>query len=274
MIESKQISKVYPDGTEALREVSFDISEGESCSIIGPSGCGKTTLLFIFSGILKPTSGKALIGGKEVMSPSKEVALILQDYGLFPWKTVFENVSLGLELRNKPLRGFQVNPYRVFGVVGVKPRHGAEPHIGKKERKEIVTSLLQDLGLKGFEDHYPKQLSGGMQQRIGFARALALNPKILLMDEPLSSLDALTRETLQNFLLSLWKNNGITMLLVTHNIEEAVFLGERIIVLSPRPGSVVTIMENHKVGDVNYRNTEDFFDKCRAVRRSIEGGAI
>ena len=260
MIESKGISRVYPDGTEALREVSFGISEGESCSIIGPSGCGKTTLLFIFSGILKPTSGKALIEGKEVISPSKEVALILQDYGLFPWKTVFENVSLGLELRSKLLQEFQ--------------GRGAEPHIGKKERREIVSSLLQDLGLNGFENHYPKQLSGGMQQRIGFARALALNPKILLMDEPLSSLDALTRETLQNFLLSLWKNNGITMLLVTHNIEEAVFLGERIIVLSPRPGSVVKIMENHKVGEVNYRNTEDFFDKCKEVRRSIEGGAI
>ncbi len=244
MIESKGISKVYPDGTEALREVSFDVSEGKSCSIIGPSGCGKTTLLFIFSGILKPTSGKALIEGKEVVSPSKEVALILQDYGLFPWKTVYENVSLGLELRR----------------------------YSKKERKRTVSSLLEDLGLKGFENHYPKQLSGGMQQRIGFARAMALNPRILLMDEPLSSLDALTRETLQNFLLSLWKNNGMTMLLVTHNIEEAVFLGEKIVVLSSRPGSVAKIIENHKVGDVNYRNTEGFLEKCREVRRSIEDG--
>lgn len=242
MIESKGIGKVYPDGTEALRKVRFNISEGESCSVIGPSGCGKTTLLFILSGILKPTEGKALIEGKEVVSPSKEVALILQDYGLFPWKTVYENVSLGLEIRG----------------------------LGKKERKKIVSSLLQDLGLKGFEKHYPKQLSGGMQQRIGFARALALNPKILLMDEPLSSLDALTRETLQNFLLSLWKKNRITMLLVTHNIEEAVFLGEKIIVLSSRPGSVVKTIENHKVGNVMYRNTEDFFDKCKEVRRSIE----
>jgi len=250
MIELKGISKVYPDGTEALREVSFDMSQGRSCSIIGPSGCGKTTLLFILSGILKPSKGKAMIEGKEVVSPSKEVALILQDYGLFPWKTVYENVALGLEIRS----------------------HSVKSSISKKERKRIVLSLLQDLGLKGFENHYPKQLSGGMQQRIGFARALALNPKILLMDEPLSSLDALTRETLQNFLLALWKNNRMTMLLVTHNIEEAVFLGEKIIVLSSRPGSVVKIIENHKVGDDNYRNTEDFLEKCRAVRRSIEGG--
>ena len=245
MIEAKGISKVYQDGTEALREVCFEVPEGESCSIIGPSGCGKTSLLFIFSGILKPTSGKALIEGKEVASPSREVALILQDYGLFPWKTVYENVSLGLELRG----------------------------YGKKERQEIVLPLLDDLDLKDFANHYPKQLSGGMQQRVGFARALALNPEILVMDEPLSSLDALTRETLQNFLLALWKNKGLTMLLVTHNIEEAVFLGREIIVLSPRPGRVVKIVKNHNVGEVNYRNTEDFFDKCREVRQSIEDGA-
>lgn len=245
MIEAKGISKVYQDGTEALSEVCFEVPEGESCSIIGPSGCGKTSLLFIFSGILKPTSGKALIEGKEVASPSREVALILQDYGLFPWKTVYENVSLGLELRG----------------------------YGKKERQEIVLPLLDDLDLKDFANHYPKQLSGGMQQRVGFARALALNPEILVMDEPLSSLDALTRETLQNFLLSLWKNKGLTMLLVTHNIEEAVFLGREIIVLSPRPGCVVKIVKNHNVGEVNYRNREDFFDKCREVRQSIEDGA-
>ena len=245
MIEAKGLSMVYQDGTEALHEVCFEIPEGESCSIIGPSGCGKTSLLFIFSGILKPTSGKALIAGREVVAPSREVALILQDYGLLPWKTVYENVSLGLELRG----------------------------YAKKERDEIVVPLLDDLNLKDFSYHYPKQLSGGMQQRVGFARALALNPQILLMDEPLSSLDALTRETLQNFLLALWKSNGMTMLLVTHSIEEAVFLGREIIVLSPRPGRVATIVTNHKMGAVNYRNTEDFFDKCREVRESIEYGA-
>lgn len=245
MLEARTINKVYRDGTEALREVGFAVSEGESCSIIGPSGCGKTTLVFIFSGILKPTSGRALIAGKEVLAPSREVALILQDYGLFPWKTVYENVSLGLELRG----------------------------YSKKARRGIVSALLEDLGLTYFANHYPKQLSGGMQQRVGFARALALNPKILLMDEPLSSLDALTRETLQNFLLALWKNNGLSMLLVTHSIEEAVFLGREIIVLSPRPGRVVRVVKNHNVGEVNYRNTEEFFDKCHEVRKSIEDGA-
>jgi len=243
MIEAKSISKVYPDGTEALKDVSFRVEEGESCSIIGPSGCGKTTLLFIFSGLLSPTSGKALIGGSEAkLSSMSNVALILQDYGLFPWKTVYENVSIGLEIR------------------GYK----------KEEIRRTVKRYLSELGLKGFERHYPKQLSGGMRQRVAFARAMALNPKILLMDEPLSSLDALSRENLQNFLLNLWIKNNITMLLVTHNIEEAVFLGKKIVVLSSRPGKVIKIIDNPGAGDVDYRNREEFFEKCREVRRSVE----
>jgi NitT/TauT family transport system ATP-binding protein len=246
MIEAKGITKTYPDGTEALHNVTFDVQGGESCAVIGPSGCGKTTLLLIFSGILKPTEGRLTLEGKEVTGPSKELALIFQDYGLFPWKTVYENVSLGLELRG----------------------------CSKQERKEIVSSLLHDLDLQGFEKYYPMQLSGGMQQRVAFARALALNPKILLMDEPLSSLDALTRENLQNFLLHLWKEKRMTMLLVTHSIEEAVFLGRKVIVLSLRPGTVVKTVDNPQVGDLDYRTKEEFFDKCREVRQSLDGGAI
>lgn len=246
MIEARGITKIYPDGTRALENISFEIPAGESCAVIGPSGCGKTTLLLIFSGILEPTAGTLRINGRELTSPSKELALIFQDYGLFPWKTVYENVSLGLQLRG----------------------------IGKRERKEIVSSLLRELGLKGFETNYPKQLSGGMQQRVAFARALALNPRILLMDEPLSSLDALTREHLQNLLLKLWKQKRMTMLLVTHSIEEAVFLGKRVIVLSPRPGRVLKTIENPYMGEVSYRTTEVFFEKCREVRQSLDGGAI
>ncbi len=246
MIEAKGITKTYSDGTEALHNITFGIRDGESCAVIGPSGCGKTTLLLIFSGILKQTEGRVVIEGTEVTGPSKELALIFQDFGLFPWKTVYENVSLGLELRGS----------------------------SKQERKEIVSSLLKDLDLQGFENYYPKQLSGGMQQRVAFARALALNPKILLMDEPLSSLDALTRENLQNFLLQLWKEKRMTMLLVTHSIEEAVFLGRKVIVLSLRPGTVVKTVENPQVGDLDYRTKEEFFEKCREVRQSLDGGAI
>jgi len=239
MIRAKNISMIYKDGTIALEGVSFSIAKGESCSVIGPSGCGKTTLLFILSGLLKPTEGEILIN-------SKNIALILQDYGLFPWKTVYENVSLGLEVR------------------GVK----------KEEQRKIVLPLLEKLGLKGFENHYPRQLSGGMQQRVAFARALALNPEILLMDEPFSSLDALTREKLQNFLLKLWTNNKVTMVLVTHSIEEAVFLGRKIVVLSQRPGKVLKIIDNPEMGSLDYRNREEFFEKCREVRKSIEEKGI
>jgi NitT/TauT family transport system ATP-binding protein len=246
MIEARGITKIYPDGTRALENLNFEVQNRESCAVIGPSGCGKTTLLLIFSGILEPTAGKVLIEGKNLTSPSKELALIFQDYGLFPWKTVYENVSLGLQLRG----------------------------CGKAERTEIVSSLLKELGLQGFETNYPKQLSGGMQQRVAFARALALNPRILLMDEPLSSLDALTRENLQNLLLRLWKQKGMTMLFVTHSIEEAVFLGKKVIVLSPRPGTVINTIINPSMGDVQYRTTEVFFEKCREVRQSLDGGAI
>ncbi len=241
MIEVKGLGMTYPDGTEALRDVNFVIPGGASCSIIGPSGCGKTTLLFILAGILKPTKGQIVVD-----AGGGGVALILQDYGLFPWKTVYENVALGLQLRGIP----------------------------KRERREIVLTLLEELGLRDFVNHYPKQLSGGMQQRVGFARALALRPEVLLMDEPLSSLDALTREALQNSLLTLWKRRRMTMVLVTHSIEEAVFLGREIIILSQRPGHVMKVVENYNVGDENYRNKEAFFAKCREVRRSIEHGAI
>ena len=241
MIEAINISKVYPNGIKALEDVTFSVEKGESYSIIGPSGCGKTTLLFIFSGILKPTTGKVLIDGNEINNPPKNIALILQDFGLFPWKTVYENVCLGLKIRG----------------------------IEKNRQKKIVEKLLKDMGLYEFKNSYPKELSGGMQQRVAIARALALNPEIMLMDEPFSSLDALTREKLQNFLLELQNKDNITTVLVTHNIEEAVFLGKKIVILSPRPGRVVKIIDNQGMGDIEYRNKKEFFEKCREVRKSI-----
>ncbi len=242
MISVSEVAKVFEDGTVALENVSFEVKKGESCAIIGESGCGKSTLLLILAGLLKPTRGEVIIDGSIVTKPMKNVSLILQDYGLFPWKNVYDNIALGLRIRR----------------------------VGRDEIRRKVSSLINRLGLEGFERHYPKQLSGGMRQRVAFARALATNPEILLMDEPFSSLDALSRENLQNFLLKLWQENKITMVLVTHSIEEAVFLGKRIVVLTPRPGKVKAIVENPMAGSLDYRYREEYFRKCREIRRIIE----
>jgi len=242
MISVSEVAKVFEDGTVALENVSFEVKKGESCAIIGESGCGKSTLLLILAGLLKPTRGEVAIDGSIVTKPMKNVSLILQDYGLFPWKNVYDNIALGLRIRR----------------------------VGRDEIRRKVSSLINRLGLEGFERHYPKQLSGGMRQRVAFARALATNPEILLMDEPFSSLDALSRENLQNFLLKLWQENKITMVLVTHSIEEAVFLGKRIVVLTPRPGKVKAIVENPMAGSLDYRYREEYFRKCREIRRIIE----
>ncbi len=244
MISVRGVTKVFGD-IRALENVTFDVEKGESCAIIGPSGCGKSTLLLIISGLLKPTNGEVYVDGNPVNSCLQNAALILQDYGLFPWKTVYDNIALGLRLRR----------------------------VGKEEEKKRVKELLERFGLVEFEKHYPKQLSGGMKQRVAIARALAIQPEILLMDEPLSSLDALSREKMQNFLLELWKETAITMILVTHSIEEAVFLGRKIVVLTPRPGSVKAVVDNPMAGREDYREREVYFEKCREVREVVEFGA-
>ncbi|WP_290598119.1 MULTISPECIES: ABC transporter ATP-binding protein [unclassified Archaeoglobus] len=244
MISVRNVSKSYGD-VRALEDVSLEVERGESCAIIGPSGCGKSTLLLIISGLLQPSSGEVYIENKIVGGPVKNAALILQDYGLFPWKTVYDNVALGLRIR------------------------GVERDV----EREKVEGLLEKFGLKRFDRYYPKHLSGGMRQRVAIARALAVEPEILLMDEPLSSLDALSREKMQNFLLNLWKETKTTMILVTHSIEEAVFLGKKIVVLTPRPGRVKAIVNNPKVGKEDYRQEEVYFEKCREIREIIEVGA-
>ncbi|MHC1582393.1 MAG: ABC transporter ATP-binding protein [Candidatus Syntropharchaeia archaeon] len=238
MIRIEDLGVTYSQKIEALREVTFGVEKGKSCSIIGPSGCGKTTLLFVLSGLIFPTKGRVSIGGEEITSPRRDVALILQDYGLLPWRTVWKNVSIGMEIR-----GYT--------------------------DKNRVKRILKDLDLTGFERRYPSQLSGGMRQRVGIARALALDPSVLLMDEPLSSLDELTRENIQNLILDIWKKKKITMILVTHNIEEAVFMGMKIVVLTPRPGRVAAIIENPEVGDVEYRRRKEFYERCTCVRRIL-----
>lgn len=244
MVEVNGLSVVYRQGKQevpALRDVSFAISRGSTCALIGPSGCGKSTLLYVLSGLLESYSGRVLVDGAPVAPLRRETALILQDYGLLPWKKVYDNVGLGLEIR---------------GVTG-------------KERSTRIERVLTEVGLWEMRDRYPSQLSGGQRQRIGIARALALDPDLLLMDEPFSSLDALTRENLQRQLLDIWKRKRMTVVLVTHSIEEAVFLGQKIIVLSGHPGRVLSIVENPRMGEAGYHKTSAFHALTTELREKL-----
>jgi len=217
-------------GTVALSDLDLAIAQAEPVSVIGPSGCGKSTLLLAIAGLVSPSSGELLVSGEAVVGPRLRTALILQDFGLLPWKTVRRNAELGLTIRDVPAA----------------------------ERRARGDRALADVGLAEVGDSYPAELSGGMRQRVAIARALALEADLLLMDEPLSALDALTREDLQDLLLELWTERGMTMLLVTHSIDEAVFLGRRIVVMTPRPGRVAAIIDNPSMGTEGYRQTAEF----------------
>jgi NitT/TauT family transport system ATP-binding protein len=196
-----------------LRDVSFQVAPHELLCIVGQSGCGKTTLLRILAGLLTPDSGSAAIDGETVAGPSPKIAMVFQQFGLFPWKSVRANIAYGLEKRGRS------DPDRVAG-------------------------LMRTIGLADAADRYPHQLSGGMQQRVGLARALAVEPEVLLMDEPFGSLDAITREQLQEELLGIWERDpGITGVFITHDIDEAILLGDRVVVLVPDPGRVSRVLD-------------------------------
>jgi NitT/TauT family transport system ATP-binding protein len=215
LLRAEQLKKTYLKGERevpACENISFTVNKGEFLCIVGPSGCGKTTLLKCICHLLKPTMGKVFINEKEIKSPPKEMILIFQDYtrSLFPWRTVLKNVLFVLEKKN----------------------------LSKKERLEIAKSGLASVYLTGFENHYPWELSGGMQQRVAIARAIAFNPDILLMDEPFASVDAQTRSDLEDTVLEIWSRFSQTILLVTHDIEEAIYLADRILVLSRRPSEI------------------------------------
>ncbi|SEA00663.1 NitT/TauT family transport system ATP-binding protein [Desulfuromusa kysingii] len=238
MIDIDSVSLSYGtqrERKEVLNNISFAIKPHSICAIIGPSGCGKSSLLFLLAGLRQPDSGKIVVKG----NPRR--GTILQNYGLFPWKTVAQNIGLGLTLQ----------------------------HMNKRQIAEKVTALIAEMGLTGFDKHFPSQLSGGMQQRVALARSLAIDPEILLMDEPLSSLDALTRERLQNLFLQVQKNKQITAVIVTHSIEEAVFLGNTIVVLSERPAKIVQIVDNPQAGDLSYRGQEHFYSRCNMLRNLL-----
>lgn len=209
-----QVTKTFEsnkgDKTTALAEVNLTIKENEFITILGPSGCGKSTLLRIVGGLEEQTTGRVLLDGGEVSGPSEERGFVFQSYSLFPWLTVKENIEFGLKNKKVPL----------------------------KEREEISKEYIDLIGLHGFSDHYPKQLSGGMQQRVAIARALANDPQILLLDEPFGALDNQTRSLMQESLLNIWEKTHKTILFVTHDVEEAIFLASRVLVMTSRPGKI------------------------------------
>ena len=242
MIAVERLFKKFEGDFQVIDDLNFSLDKGHSMAIIGPSGCGKTTLLYILAGLTKQTSGTVLIDGRNVEGPSPEVSFILQDFGLFPWKTVIDNVCLGMKLRGVPA----------------------------KERVKKAEPLLEELGLAQHRDHFPARLSGGERQRVAIGRALATEPKLLIMDEPFSSLDTLTRERMQEMLLDIKKKNGLTMVVVTHSIEEAAFLGDSILVLGGRPCTVRSIIQNPEAGSEGHRGTDSYFSTCKSIRRVVE----
>jgi NitT/TauT family transport system ATP-binding protein len=214
IVEVKNISKTYDNGVEALRDVNLSFPKGQLSTLLGPSGCGKTTLLKIIAGLIPRNAGEVLVKGKAVEGPGPERAFVFQDFALLPWATVLRNVAFGLELRGVAL----------------------------EERQTIARKYIAEVGLKGFEHRYPAQLSGGMRQRVGLARALAVDADIILMDEPFSSVDEQTRRKFQEDLLDLLRHHQKTVIFVTHSIEEAAYLSDQIALLSPRPGRVSRVI--------------------------------
>ncbi len=253
MLEVRQLSKVFFEqndprkpGLVALYDISLSVRKNEFVSLLGPSGCGKTTLIRIVAGLLPADRGEVFVNGREVTAPGRERCMVFQQFGLLPWRTVLSNVEFGLEIEGTP----------------------------KEERREISEKYLELVGLKGFENYYPHQISGGMQQRVGIARALSKKPDILLMDEPFGAVDAQTREQLQEELLKIWAQTDTTVVFVTHSIDEAVYLSDRVVVMQARPGRIkeevaVDLPRPRWEGDVK---ADPRFAQLRArLRESLRG---
>jgi NitT/TauT family transport system ATP-binding protein len=240
-------SREQPEGSilTALQGITLDVAAGEFITLVGPSGSGKTTLLDILAGLTRPDSGQVLVDGKEVTGPGRDRAVVFQQYALFPWRTAAANVAFGLE---------------GSGIDGRR--------ISRKDRAERVRRYLELVGLSGFEDRYPHELSGGMKQRVAIARSLAYEPEVLLMDEPFAALDAQTREQLQAELLRIWRSTGKTIIFITHGIDEAVYLGQRVAVLSSRPGRLKEIVDidlGERSGERDVRSDAGFVEQRHKV---------
>jgi NitT/TauT family transport system ATP-binding protein len=233
----------------ALENLNLDVYPGEFITIVGPSGCGKSTFLDMLAGLNHPTSGEIKIDGKLITGPALDRGIVLQGYALFPWRSVRQNVEFGLEIKG----------------------------IAKDQRRQISRDYLNLVGLQGFEESYPYELSGGMKQRVAIARALAYNPEVLLMDEPFAAVDAQTRETLQDELLRIWEKTHKTIIFVTHSIDEAVFLADRVAVMSANPGDIKEIVKiklprPRRLGDI--RSSPDFNWARHKVWELLQNGVL
>lgn len=245
MIRIKNLSVAYEDRNSnnmALKDITLELAAGETCAIIGPSGCGKSTLLKVLAGIIKKFEGTVEINGQAVRPQKQKIGFIPQNYGLLPWKTIYENIRLGVKIKNKQA----------------------------SDNEQNQAAMVQLLGLGGLEHRYPGELSGGQQQRVALARAFLLQPDLLLMDEPFSALDAMTREEIQNVFLQVWRKHSVSTILVTHHVEEAVYLGRKIVILSATPGRVSKIIDNPLFGIEGVRNQQDFFRLSIELRKMIK----
>jgi NitT/TauT family transport system ATP-binding protein len=242
-VSVKGIYKNYGE-VEALRDMSLDFPKGQLTSLLGPSGCGKTTLLKIIAGLLQPNQGEVFVNGQIVSEPGPDRAFVFQDFALMPWASVLRNVAFGLELRK----------------------------VAKSEREDIARKYIKEVGLDGFENSYPHELSGGMRQRVGLARALSVDSPVLLMDEPFSAVDEQTRRKFQEDLLQLVKEESKTFIFVTHSIEEAVYVSDQVAILLPRPSRVSEIIKpsSFKNKDVDsIRKDSEYLDTVEKIWKSL-----
>jgi len=242
LLRVSRLRKTFYGGSDPktiLDDINFSLSPHDSLAVVGPSGCGKTTLLLMVAGLLAPSEGTIRIEGTPVRDSTKSIALVLQHYGLFPWKTVAANISLGAKLQKR--------------------------RVSDDELREVK----HDLGIEDLDHFYPAQLSGGQRQRVALARAILLRPTLLLLDEPFAAIDTITRERLQEGLLEIFAQRRFSFIIVTHSFDEAVFLGKNILVLDNGTG-IRAMLENGKAGDPAYRSTPEFFERSMELRRVLE----
>jgi NitT/TauT family transport system ATP-binding protein len=257
MIEFKDLTYSYGNpgtanpGLPIFQDFNWEVQRGEAWAVLGPSGGGKTTLLYLLAGLRFPSAGQVLVDGQALTRPRPHTGLILQDYGLLPWATVRQNAALGLQVRS------------FYGPDG---KHAPADFRPAKD----VDPWLERLGLGQLKDKYPNQISGGQRQRTAIARTLALKPDLLLMDEPFSSLDAPTREDLQRLTLLLWGEQRLTLVIVTHAIEEAAILGQKILLLGEPPNCEAVVIENASSLQPDFRDSRDYLDVCRDLRKRME----